>query len=142
MSCRSELQKSSCGACGHADLEINATRRLLGTARFPVTGNATRAPCALDGVALDAAAEVEHLARLGMEDDVVAFDGALDPTRLIRAFEVAGKLVALLLELDGFCLRAVLGAARGLDGPFAGDIDRRRSLIGQRLLSRYSGDEA
>jgi len=42
----------------------------------------------VNAVAVDLAAEVENLTSLGMEDDVTAFDGALDAAGLMRALEM------------------------------------------------------
>jgi len=89
------------------------------------------AAIALYGIALDSPAEGKDVERLGFDHDVLQVDRALNPARLIRAFEMAGQVVTVLndLEIVGSRLPVV---AFGVEGPVAGHICRR--LLGRWLL--------
>jgi hypothetical protein len=89
-------------------------------------------------IAVDLAAEGDDGASVGGEFDVVDVDPALELAGLVRAFEVAGDDVAVLLELDGFEGAALLFDVLGVDGPVAGDIVGR-AVVGVLFLGAGGG---
>ena len=89
-------------------------------------------------VALDSAAEGEHIPRLRAKNDVVDVHGAFDPARLVRTLEVTGELHAVLLDLNILRGNAAVGIV-GVNDPFAFDVIGRllyRWLLRQRWAAR------
>src|SRR6202021_2803525 len=85
-------------------------------------------------VALDSAAEGEHIPRLRAKNDVVDVHGAFNPARLVRTLEVTGELHAVLLDLNILRGNAAVGIV-GVNDPFALDVMGRllsSSLLRQR----------
>ncbi len=79
------------------------------------------------GVAVDHAAEGEHVPRLGAKYYVTYVHRAFDSSRLVRTFKVPGERVAILYQVNrvraGFAI-----VAFGVEGPGAGHIRRRAVL--------------
>jgi hypothetical protein len=88
------------------------------------------------GVAFDLAAESQYSAGLGMEHNVMRIDAAFETSGLIRPFEMAGYLVAILLQVDGLGIQVAVPVFR-LDHPMPGHIHWR--LLVWKWLLRCGG---
>src|SRR6516162_9728890 len=86
-------------------------------------------------VAFDLSANGQRMPGLGSEHDVVAIQAAFESARLVRAFEMPGYFVAILLKVDGLGVEVSVPVLR-LNDPMTCDVDGRALLGGQRCLSR------
>ncbi len=91
----------------------------------------------LNRVALDPPAKGKDMTCLGFDHDMLLVDRALNPARLIRAFEVSGDLVSVLNHLEIMGARLPIVPFR-VEGPVPSHISRR--LLGRNLLSGRNSD--
>src|SRR5271170_8017034 len=94
---------------------------------------ALRVPCSVPAmnsvhsrhdVSVDPSSEREHVAGIGAEFDVMHVDPTLNLPRLVRAFEVARKDIAVLDDFNAFQIASSLGDIVGVYCPVAGDVVR------------------
>ncbi len=91
----------------------------------------------LNRVALDPPAKGKDMTCLGFDHDMLLVDRALNPTRLIWAFEVSGDLTSVLNHLEIMGARLPIVPFR-VEGPVPSHIGRR--LLGWNLLSGRNSD--
>jgi hypothetical protein len=120
-------------------IKLSALRLTAGAAaqRGPLSGPAANVEDSLDVVAVDLSPKIKRPAGVGAKEEAAATYKAGERARLMAAFEVTRYQVAGLRQGDvlGAGL-AVLGL--GEDGPWARDIDQRRTE-GRMLLRSVLG---
>src|ERR1700760_727624 len=106
-----------------AVLPFCRTSRSISASCFPGSMLPANAEVPLHGVAVDHAAESEHVPCFGFEHDVTHVDRAFDSARLVWTFEMSGKRAAVLNQghrvSAGFSVITL-----GVDDPVAGHIVR------------------
>jgi hypothetical protein len=98
-------------------------RKLISVSASCLPGSVlpANAKVSLHGVAIDHAAECQHVPRFGSKHDVAYVHGSLDPSRLVRTFEVPRERTAVLYQ--AYCVGTGFSIiAPGVDDPIAGHI--------------------
>jgi hypothetical protein len=112
--------------------QTQASEFSVGAPALPGPVLPANAKVPLHGVAVDHAAESQHVSRFGSKNDVTHVHRSLDPSRLVRSFEMPRERTAVLYQAYrvGTCFSIV---APGVNDPVAGHVHGRallRELLG------------
>ena len=93
----------------------------VSASRLPGSVLPANAKVPLHAVAVDHAAECQHVSRFGSKYNVAYVYGSFDPSRLVRSFEVPRECTAVLYQV--YCVGSGFSiVAPGVDDPIAGHI--------------------